>query len=165
MRVLWITGLPGSGKTTLARHISSRMKIQSIPHLLIDGDDLREILQHKFGYEKDERIFLGRTYVNFAKKIAQQGIGAIVSTVSMHKEVHQYLYQQIPTVQVIYIKPTKQVLDERNQKNLRQSGVANSPGISLDIDEPYKTFKILSGLESISELDTLAEELAKFLNE
>ncbi|MEP2654072.1 MAG: adenylyl-sulfate kinase [Paraglaciecola sp.] len=49
-KVLWITGFPGSGKTTTANLISEQLKLRGIAPVLLDGDQLRKVFGVAGGY-------------------------------------------------------------------------------------------------------------------
>ena len=60
--VFWITGLSGSGKTTIAKKITPEIKKLFGPTIIISGDDLRKIFKFK-GYTSSERLELGYRYI------------------------------------------------------------------------------------------------------
>ena len=62
--IFWITGLPGSGKSTLGKAILKEIREEYGPTLLFNGDDLRNIFEIK-SYEKKKRIQLGKQYTKF----------------------------------------------------------------------------------------------------
>ena len=53
--VYWITGLPGTGKSTLAKWLNSYLITNNVPVIWLDGDVMRENLFQEFGYEVSER--------------------------------------------------------------------------------------------------------------
>lgn len=159
IKVVWVTGLPGSGKTTFSRGLHLFLQNALTNTVLLDGDDLREVFNHKFGYTKDERIQVSRIYINLAKMLARQGIVVIVSTVSMFNEVFTYLKEEIPSVRVVFIDANHSLLDSRNQKQLRSTGAQNSPGVSLKVDYPNKPFVRLNGDENQGKLESIYDLL------
>ena len=64
-RVVWITGLPGSGKTTLAKLLRNELKNIGELCVLIDGDEIRSILGNELGYDRRTRESLANIYQNF----------------------------------------------------------------------------------------------------
>jgi adenylylsulfate kinase len=155
MKVIWVTGLPGSGKSTFSRGLHAFCTIERTITVVLDGDDLREAFNHKFGYTKKERIEASRVYINLAKILAKQGLVVIVSTVSLFNEVFTYLESEIPTAIVVFIDANNTLLDSRNQKQLRSTGARSSPGVSLEVDYPDKPNFRLNGDENQERLSSI----------
>jgi adenylylsulfate kinase len=89
MRLIWITGLPGVGKSTVARVLVDRLRDVGEPTLLLDGDGLREALAPLAGgYDEGARRRLARTYANLAAIISVQGSTVVMATVSLFAELH-----------------------------------------------------------------------------
>ena len=82
-RVVWITGLPGSGKTTLAKLLRNELKNIGELCVLIDGDEIRSILGNELGYDRRTRESLANIYQNFIEFFIHQDISVIVSTASV----------------------------------------------------------------------------------
>ena len=164
MKVVWVTGLPGSGKTTFSRNFRSYLRDLGVNTVLLDGDELRAAFNHRFGYTRDERIEASKIYINIAKLIATQDNVVIVSTVSLFDEVFAYLHTEIPSVKVVFIDADSNLLDSRNQKQLRSSGAKSVPGISLKVDFPSNPTFRLSGTENRDELNLIFTELRGFVS-
>jgi len=89
MGLIWITGLPGVGKSTVARALVDRLRDVGEQALLLDGDALRESLAPVAGgYDEDARRRLARTYANLAAIISAQGPTVVTATVSLFAELH-----------------------------------------------------------------------------
>lgn len=133
--------------------------------LILDGDELRKSFMDRFDYSKNERIFLGKAYLNIAVYLSNQNIEVIVSTVSLFSEIHEYIASNkySKKIKIIFINPRQEILNLRNQKNLRSGNVHLSPGIDLEINFPVKFDLELTGEEDDLELVKSFEEL--FLNE
>ena len=93
--ILWFTGQPGSGKTTLAEKfiedkLINFMKIQPVRILHIDGDDLREIIHNK-DYSEEGRRENIKLAMNIARFMDDKGFTVIVSLVSPYKDLREEL--------------------------------------------------------------------------
>ena len=77
--ILWFTGQPGSGKTTLAKEIISKFNHDKVIH--IDGDDLRKVLDNKDYSEKGRRKNI-QFVIDMAKVMEKKGFIVLVSLVS-----------------------------------------------------------------------------------
>ena len=93
--ILWLTGQPGSGKTTLAeRFIDDKligfMKIQPVRIIHIDGDDLRDIVDNKDYSEQGRRKNI-QFAIDMAKVMDDKGYLVIVSMVSPYRDQREEL--------------------------------------------------------------------------
>jgi adenylylsulfate kinase-like enzyme len=85
--VIWITGLPGSGKTTLASGLKSLLVEEGLNVIHLDGDALRVALNAENSLDLKSRKSLANSYQRIGKLINDQGFTVIVSTVSLFSEV------------------------------------------------------------------------------
>ena len=76
--VIWLTGLPGSGKTTVAQLIQARRPEVQV----IDGEEIRKGLWPELGYDRDARIENAMRIGSLASMLASQGANVVVATVS-----------------------------------------------------------------------------------
>jgi len=115
--VIWLTGLPGAGKTTIAKLLLEKLRLLGKQALLLDGDALRDAL-HLRGYDPASRKVIALTYARLGKMFSEQGSIAICATVSMFDSVRQWNALNISDYFEVYIKVTDEVLMTRNQKGL-----------------------------------------------
>lgn len=83
---MWITGLPGSGKTTLAEAVRRALSGDGRPTCVLDGDELRSGLSSDLGLSRDDRAEQARRAAHVARLISRAGIIAIVALVSPYAE-------------------------------------------------------------------------------
>ena len=86
--ILWFTGQPGSGKTTLAKEIINRFNHDNVYH--IDGDDLRDVLDNKDYSEKGRRKNI-QFAIDMAKVMDDKGYLVLVSLVSPYRDMREKL--------------------------------------------------------------------------
>ena len=86
--VVWITGLPSSGKTSLGERLRSRFIEMGKPCALLDGDDVRDSLVPRPGYSPLERDAFYETLARLAALLARQGIVVIVAATS-HRAIYR----------------------------------------------------------------------------
>lgn len=79
---VWLTGLPGAGKTTLARALKQILDRRRISACIIDGDQLRQGLSRDLGYTTSDRMENVRRAAELARLINLSGVTAIVSLIS-----------------------------------------------------------------------------------
>ena len=84
--IFWITGLPGSGKTTIAKKIHKRVEKKYGPTIEISGDELRKnFLLNKYDIKNREEY--AKFYSKFCKLVLKKNINIIFSTVSLFHSV------------------------------------------------------------------------------
>ena len=89
-QVIWITGLSGAGKTTIARLLLKKIKKFKPIHL--DGDKLRDILSitNKNTFTKKDRIKIGLIYSKLSKYLYDQGHLVIVSVMALNSKTFNW---------------------------------------------------------------------------
>ena len=101
--LFWITGLSGSGKTSLGKAIHKDIIKLYGPTLMISGDDIRRIFNLN-GYNQTERLEIAQKYCKLAKKITDQKINVILAVVCMFDKVRNWNKANIENYVEIYIK-------------------------------------------------------------
>jgi adenylyl-sulfate kinase len=81
-QVVWLTGLPGAGKTTVAEALARALRERGRACLIIDGDALRRELCRDLGFSREDRREQCRRAAALARLVADQGLIAIVALVS-----------------------------------------------------------------------------------
>lgn len=89
-RTIWLTGLPGAGKTTLATALRATLQDQGKPCCLLDGDEVRAGLSVDLGFAPEDRLENVRRVAEVAKLLNASGVTAIVAMVSpLQADRHQ----------------------------------------------------------------------------
>ena len=143
-QVIWITGLSGAGKTTLAEELNLRLQTKGLRPVLLDGDLLRNIFKTdgigKDSYDRGSRINLGLKYGLLCKTLSDQGFVVIIATIAMFNEIYSWNRNNIENYLQIYLKVPLDELYLRDQKKIYQrykDGLLNHvAGLDLTVDEP-----------------------------
>src|SRR4051812_31497202 len=84
-RVVWLTGLPGAGKTTIARTVARRLSAGGCPAVILDGDELRKGVCADLGFSAHDRIENVRRVGEIAKLLVDQGFVVLCALVSPYR--------------------------------------------------------------------------------
>ena len=135
--VIWMTGLPCSGKTTIARKLQEQISNLAV----LDGDELREWLSPK-DFSREGRDEHNRKVAHLAKLLMGHAVPVCVSLISPFKGNREQASEVIGNDKFIetYIKCPLGVCEERDVKGMykkaRSGEIKNFTGISDDFDIP-----------------------------
>ena len=150
--VYWITGLEGSGKTTLGNALYYKMKKQT-PVVLLDGEIMKNIVGgDTLGYTKADRLARARRYSLMCKMLSDQGINVIICTISMFDEVRVWNRDNFAHYIEIFLDVSMEVLKKRDKKGLYLNTNAQDelPGLHYEAEFPKNPDIILNTDGSIS---------------
>ena len=150
-QVIWITGLSGAGKTTVAEALGQSLGERNLTPILLDGDVLRDLFRSSDEisgtYIRDERIILAYKYALLCKKLSSQGFTVIASTISMYDEIYAWNRTNLPNYFEIYLKVPLKELRRRDPKKIYQrydaSDLSDVAGLDIAVDEPFEPYVIL----------------------
>ena len=100
--LFWITGLPGSGKTSIGNLLLKKISNNYGATILLSGDDLRKDFS-LIGYKKKERLKIGLMYSKFFSRILKQNINIIFSGVVLSHKIQKYNRKKIKNYIEIFI--------------------------------------------------------------
>jgi len=158
--LFWVTGLSGSGKTTISKKIKKDIVKFYGPTILVSGDDLRKIF--KFNkYTSIERLTLAKKFCNFAKFITDQKINLIFAVVGMMHSPRNWNRKNIDNYLEIYIKASiKSIIKINKKKIYHKKNSGDIVGISIKPELPKKADIIINNNFKKS-TDILSNELLK----
>ncbi len=138
--IVWLTGLPASGKTTIARELEKRLYEIGTHTYVLDGDNMRHGLNKDLGFSKDERKENIRRVAEVANLFCDAGILTICSFVSPYAEDRQYakgLVDESEFVEV-FVKCPLEVCLERDPKSMYKKAISGKMKSFTGIDDPYE---------------------------
>lgn len=118
--VLWISGYSAAGKTTVGRNVTRALLDAGHPAVFLDGDQLRSILAHKWGYSQEERIELACTYFRLCSHLSKQGVVVVIAAVAMLEEARRWFHENVANGMEFYLRVP---LEERMRRDSRTKGV------------------------------------------
>ncbi|HPV06272.1 MAG TPA: adenylyl-sulfate kinase, partial [Aggregatilineales bacterium] len=84
---LWMTGLSGAGKTTIAKIVEAELKSRGLKIERLDGDVVRQSLTRDLGFSKEDREKNIERVTFVAKLLSRNGVGVIASFISPYRAV------------------------------------------------------------------------------
>ena len=117
--IIWITGLPGSGKTTLAKKVKSKLEAKISNNIIhLDGDNIRNILPYQISYSNEDRLKLALFYSKLALLIEQNNCIVICSFVSLFHKIQEHTRLESNNYFEIFLDPSLDELIKKNKKGL-----------------------------------------------
>jgi adenylyl-sulfate kinase len=141
---LWFTGLPASGKSTVAVAVEERLLASGRPAYLLDGDNLRHGLNGNLGFEPGDRKENIRRTAHVARLFADAGVVALVSLVSPYREDRElarslHADDGLPFLEVWVSTPAEECA-RRDPKGLyaraRRGEIEGLTGVDAPYEEP-----------------------------
>jgi adenylyl-sulfate kinase len=135
---LWFTGLPSSGKSTLARRVEEILLERGMNVEVLDGDEVRENLSKGLGFSKEDRDTNIRRIGFVAKLLARNGAVAITAAISPYRDVRDEMRRAIGRFVEVYVECPIDVLKERDVKGLYKKALAGEIKHFTGVDDPYE---------------------------
>ncbi len=136
--VLWFTGLPGSGKTTLATEMRNFLVERGFKVELLDGDEIRKGLSKDLGFSKEDREKHNERVIFVAKLLSRNGVITLVPLISPYREVRIKARKEIENFIEIYVHCPLDVLIRRDPKGLYKKALAGEITNLTGIQDPYE---------------------------
>lgn len=139
---MWLTGLSGSGKSTIAVELERRLIEAGRPAYLLDGDNIRHGLNGDLGFSAADRDENVRRVAHVARLFADAGLVAIVPVISPYRRARDFarrLHDEagLPFIEVFVDTPLE-VCEQRDPKGLYAKARAGDITGMTGIDDPYE---------------------------
>jgi adenylylsulfate kinase len=139
--VIWLTGLPGSGKTTIAKTLYPMLKQLGFKVELLDGDTVRKELSPELGFTKQDREIHARRVVYLSKVLSRNGIISIVALISPYREFRRYARSETNmnnNFYEVYVKCSLETCITRDPKGLYKKALSGEIKDLTGLQDPYE---------------------------
>jgi adenylylsulfate kinase len=161
--VIWITGIAGAGKTTIATRLAQQLRADGDSVVVLDGDELREVFGGRVGYSSDERHWLAHCYGRLCRLVSTQGPIVVCATISLFHEVHSWNRANIPGYVEVYVRAPREVCSSRGRQALYAAGTGEpAVGREIAIEEPRAPDVVLDNGHH-ADVDALVKQVLQFL--
>lgn len=148
---IWITGLPGSGKSTIARKLLEKLESLKVHVQIVSSDMLRKVMTPEPTYKEEERDTVYATLVFVAKLLTQNGVNVVIDATGNRRRYRDHARKEIPRFIEAYVRCPLEVCIKRETKRkiyaYAPKGVYKKaftgksgtvPGVGVPYEEPEK---------------------------
>jgi adenylylsulfate kinase len=136
--VVWLTGLPGSGKTTIAQKLLHELRARNLKVEIFDGDEVRRNLSKGLGFSKEDRDTHNKRIIYVCSLLTRNGVNAIVSLISPYRSTRRYARENLPNFVEVYLKCSIRECIRRDPKGLYNKALAGEITNMTGIQDPYE---------------------------
>lgn len=140
--VIWLTGLPGSGKTTISTHLEKELNRRNIKTIVLDGDKLRDGINSDLGFSPADRAENIRRVIELARLFSQAEILTITAFISPYKVDRDKARLKIGNEKFIevFVDSPLEVCEKRDPKGMyakaRKGVIPDFTGVSAPYEPP-----------------------------
>jgi sulfate adenylyltransferase len=165
---VWLTGLPSSGKSTIARTLAQMLLDQGYAVKVLDGDELRKTVSQGFGFSRSDREAHLRRVADMASECVQSGKIAICATVSPYRAIREECRSRLDGRFVeVFVATPLAVCEQRDPKGLyaraRLGEILQFTGVSDPYEPPFHPELMLDTIGQNPEEN--AGEILEFLTQ
>lgn len=168
-RALWITGLPGSGKSSIAE----LLKMRHQGFVILNMDELRKTVTPEPSYSDQEREAVYRCLVFVAKKMTELGHDVIIDATGNKRRWRELARQLIPQYAEVYLKCSLEECMKRERQRLETHGAPQGiyekgekgspvPGMTVPYEEPLNPEIVVDTDETSA--DEIVRQIEEYLS-
>jgi bifunctional enzyme CysN/CysC len=162
-KVLWFTGLSGSGKSTIANEVEKQLFVMNRHTFLLDGDNVRHGLNRDLGFTEADRIENIRRVGEVAKLMADAGLIVLTAFISPFRAERQMVREMLPQGEFIeiFVDTPLSVAEARDVKGLYKKARSGQLKNFTGIDSPYEPPEAPE--IRVNTVDMTPEEAARYI--
>ena len=136
--VIWLTGLPAAGKTTLAKALGKELESMGYDVEILDGDEVRRWLSPEAGFTREDRERHLKRVIYVSKLLAKHGVFVIAAFVSPYRRIREFAREVIGDFIEVYVKCSLETVIKRDPKGLYKKALRGEIKNMTGIDDPYE---------------------------
>ena len=146
---VWITGLPASGKSTIAASLTAQLSARGVDVAVLESDELRKIFTPHPRYDPEERDNFYRQMVYLGVLLTQHGVPIVFDATANRRVYRDWARQHISKFVEVYVECPLATCIARDPKGIyrrtREGGVETVPGVQTEYEVPEKPEVVLPG--------------------
>ena len=123
---IWLTGLSGAGKTTIALALEKELRARALPVERLDGDVVRESLTRDLGFSRADRDKNIERVGFVAKLLARNGVGVVAAFISPYRAARDKLRAEVVNFIEVYVDASLETCIARDVKGLYLKAIAGT---------------------------------------
>jgi adenylyl-sulfate kinase len=136
--VLWMTGLSGAGKTTIALALENELRARGIRIERLDGDTVRQSLTKDLGFSKEDRDKNIERVTFVAKLLSRNNVVVLASFISPYRQTRDYVRGETTNFIEVYVDAPLEVCIERDVKGMYKKALAGEIPHFTGVSDPYE---------------------------
>lgn len=162
--VVWMTGLSGAGKTTIALEILRQLENRNLRLERLDGDVVRQSLTKDLGFTAEDRAKNIERVTFVAKLLSRNGVGCICSFISPYQAVRDHVRAETTNFLEVFVDAPLEVVMDRDVKGLYEKAIAGEIPNFTGISDPFEAPEN-ADIHLRTDRETVAESAAKVIAE
>lgn len=162
--VVWIIGLSGAGKTTLAEAVAAKLREAGGSAVLIDGDRVRDLFDNDLGHTMDDRRKNGARICKLGKFLDEQGVNVVCAILSLFPEQREWNRKNLKNYLEVFIDAPLPDLKTRDSKGLyrrfEKGEIRDVAGLDIEFPRPANADIVIPNDSSREALLAYAEPIA-----
>jgi adenylylsulfate kinase len=168
---VWVTGLPGSGKSTVTRYMADSLAARGVRARVLSIDDVRKVLTPRPTYGEEERAIVYAALAYMAKLLVDEGVNVIIDATGNLRKYRDLARKLIPGLEEVYVQCPLDVaiVRERARKggnapaDIYKKGMTGQsstvPGLNIAYEPPFEPLVTLDSVKlSAREAGALAAD-------
>jgi len=137
--VVWLTGLPKSGKTTIANELAKELRRRGLRVEVLDGNEVRENLSPDLGFSKADRETHARRVTYISKLLSRNGVAVIVALISPYRSFREHARGEIKNFVEVWVKCPVETCMKRDKEGLYKKALEGKIKDMTGVNDPYET--------------------------
>ncbi|NWF70392.1 MAG: adenylyl-sulfate kinase [Chloroflexi bacterium] len=135
---LWLTGLSGAGKTTIAMQVEQTLRAQGMRIERLDGDTVRQGLTRDLGFSKEDRDKNIERVTFVAKLLSRNQVGVVAAFISPYRQARANVRAETTNFIEVYVNAPLDVCMTRDVKGMYKKALAGEIKNFTGVDDPYE---------------------------
>ena len=135
---VWLTGLSGAGKSTIANALCEKLTAAAVPFELLDGDVVRTHLSKGLGFSREDRDTNVRRIGWVCHLLNRHGVAAVVAAISPYRATRDEVRATLDRFVEVHVDASLEVLVQRDVKGLYKKALAGEIEHFTGVTDPYE---------------------------